>query len=123
MAQSKLPPEQQKYLDLALKQAIGFMTSGDAPEQLVNDAEKLGAEKAAIQTMMPLLQNIHASAQQSGAKVGTDVMVAVAIHVIKIMAELLVMAGVLKDNQVQGFAKTVTAQAIQQHNAQFGGAQ
>jgi hypothetical protein len=122
MDQQQISPEQKKHFDLALKQAIEFLTEGDAPKVIVQKAETQGPEKAALDTMMPLLQNIYAAAREAGANVGTEVMFAVGIHVLKVIAELLVMAQILEEGQVEEFAKNVSQQAVQMHNAQFGGA-
>lgn len=122
MEQQQISPEQKQQFDLALKQAIEFLTDGENPKVILQRAETKGPEKAAIDTMMPLLQNIYEAAREAGAEVGTEVMFAVGVHVLKVIAELLVMAGVIEEGQVEEFAKNVTRQAIQQHNAQFGGA-
>jgi len=122
MEQKQLSPEEQKAFDIAIKQAMEFITTGNAPEVILRKAEQIGPEKAAVETIVPLMQSIYASARNAGAEIPTHILVAVGIHVMKSIAELLVMTGVLKDAQVQGFAKTVAQQAIQMHNSQAGGA-
>jgi hypothetical protein len=122
MEQKKLSPEEQQAFDIAIKQAMKFITSENAPEVIIKKAEQMGPEKAAVETIVPLMQSIYASARSAGANIPTHILVAVSVHVLKSIAELLVMTGVLKDAQVQGFAKTVAQQAIQMHNSQVGGA-
>jgi hypothetical protein len=120
MEQKKLSPEEQQAFDIAVRQAMKFITSG--PEVIIKKAEQMGPEKAAVETIVPLMQSIYASARSAGANIPTHILVAVSVHVLKAIAELLVMTGVLKDAQVQSFAKTVAQQAIQMHNSQVGGA-
>lgn len=117
-----ITPEQQEQFKLAAKQAIDFLTSGKAPEMIIRKARMLGPEKAATEAIVPLLQAIHAASAKAGRPVATEVLVAVGMHCLRVIAELLVMEGILKDNQVQQFATNVTQQAIRMHNAQVGAA-
>lgn len=121
--EQKLTPEQKRQFDIAMKQALEHLTSGNVPQMIVKKAQMLGPEKAATEAIVPLLQAIHAASSKAGNPVATDVLVAVGMHCLRVIAELLVMAGVLRDNQVQTFSQTVTQQAIRMHNAQFGAAQ
>lgn len=118
--EQKLSPEQKRQFDLAMKQALEHLTSGDTPKLILKKAQMVGPEKAATDAIVPLLQAIHAASAKVGKPVATDVLVAVGMHCLRVIAELLVMAGVLKYNQVQQFAQTVTQQAIKLHNSQVG---
>ena len=118
----KLTPQQEQHFKLAAKQAIGYISEGNVPQTIINQSKSVGPEKAAVETVVPLMQNINAAASKAGVKIDTAVLVAVAMHVLNAIAELLVLSGVLKEGQVEAFARTVTQQAIQRHNASIGGA-
>lgn len=117
MQQQQISPEQKKQFDLALKQAMAFITDGERAKLIVAKAEKVGPERATLEAMMPLLKTIHGSAQSSGVELDVSIVMAVGMHVLKVLAELFIMSGLLTEDKVEAFAKTVSAQAVQQHNA------
>lgn len=123
MTMQKLTPQEQQLFDIAAKQAIGFITDGKTTDVLLSKAKSIGPEKAAVDMIVPLMGSIYASAKSGGAQVPMHIIIAVAVHVLNAIAELMVMAGVLKEGDVQQFSRTVAQQAIQQNNSKFGGAQ
>lgn len=119
----KLTPEQQAQFKLAAKQAIDFLTSGSVPETIIRKSKALGPEKAAAEAIVPLLQAIHAASAKAGRPVSTDVLMAVGMHCLAAIAELLVLAGVLSESKVQSFSQNAAQLAIRMHNAQTGAMQ
>lgn len=107
-------PEQKSQFDLALKQAMDFILSKGVPESVLAKAKAVGPEKASVDAIMPLLKSIHQSAADAGVKVGTDVLMAVGMHVLNVIAELLIMAGVLKEGDAKQFATKVAQMAVSQ---------
>ena len=109
-----LDEQDTQALKLAMKQALGFVL--DRGEQLVAQAEKSSPEQAATSMLVPLMSSIHASAAEAGQQIKMEVLLAAGVHVIRAIAELFIMAGVLKESDAKQFAQTVTKNAIAQHN-------
>lgn len=110
----QLNEQDTQMLKIAMKQALEFVL--DSGEKLVQQAEQIGPEKAAISTIVPLMRSIYASAKESGAELRMEILMAAGVHVIRAIAELFIMAGVLKESDAKQFAQTVTKQSIAQHN-------
>ena len=110
----QLNEQDAQMLKITMKQALEFVL--DKGESLVQKAEQIGPEKATVTTIVPLMQSIFAAANEAGAKPKMEVLMAAAIHVVRAIAELFIMAGVLKESDAKQFAQTVTKQAIAQHN-------
>jgi len=119
--QQKLSPEQQKQFDLAAKQAMEFITDKNVTQMIIRKSENGDPVGTAVELIVPLMQSIHAAAAKAGAKVETPILIAVSIHVLKSIAELLVMAQVMPESQVESFAKEVSQKAMQRHNSTVGG--
>jgi hypothetical protein len=109
-----MSPEDQKVFKIVLDQSLGFVL--DSGEKLVAAAKKSSPADASIAMLVPLMSSVHATAKSSGVNVKMEVLLAAAVHVIRAMAELFVMAGLLKDSEVKAYASTVTQQAIKRHN-------
>jgi len=105
---------QVEHLRIALKQALKYVL--DNGEKLVAQAEKAPPDVVATRMLVPLLNGIYSSARSEGVEVSTETILAVGIHVIRAMAELFIMSGVLKESEAKDFASKVTQAAIKQHN-------
>ena len=105
---------QEEHVKIAFRQAMKYIL--DNGEKLVARAEKQPPDQVVIGTIVPLMQNIHASAKSAGVDVSTETILGVTIHIIRAIIELFIMAGILKESDAKSFAAKVTQGAIQKHN-------
>lgn len=110
----ELTPDEMEQLKLALKQAMKYVL--DNGEKIVARADKSPPDQVAISVIVTLMTLIHSTAKDAGVTMRMEVLLAAAVHVIRALVELFIMAGVIKESEAKTFAAKVTQGAIQMHN-------
>lgn len=105
---------QEDHIRIAFRQAMKYIL--DNGERMVSQAGKQPPDQVVIGTVVPLMQNIYASAKSAGVDVSTEAILSVTVHVIRAVIELFIMAGIIKESEAESFAAKVTQGAIQKHN-------
>ena len=107
-------PKQQKQFSTALRQAMDYMLEEGRLEDMISNAQSIGAEKAAASTVAMLLRGIYTAAESAGTKLSMDVVLAVGMHVLNLIAEAFIMKGLLKEADAKTFASKVSQMAMAQ---------
>lgn len=116
----KLPPEQQQQVDLGVKQATDFMLQYENAEQLATMAETTDPVTAIVDMGLPLLNTIYAAAKEAGRELSQPVVASIGFNVAYVMASVLALADVIKQEEIEPLAKQAYQAALDKHNQGAG---
>lgn len=112
-----LSPEQQKQFDTVSKQALTFLLEDGNAKLIIDKAKASDPKTAIVEAIQPVLQGIWSAAEEAGAKLEMAIFLAAGLNVITILADMIAVAGVIPEDQVQQLATQAAQEAVQQHNA------
>lgn len=112
-----LSPEQQKQFDTVSKQALSFLLEDSNAKLIIDKAKASDPKTAIVESVTPVLQGVWASIEEAGANVEMHIFLAASLNVITILADMMAVAGVIQEDQVQQLATQAAQEAVQQHNA------
>ena len=112
-----LPPEQKRQFDTVSKQALSFLLEDNNAKLIIDKAKTSDPKTAIVESVQPVLQAVWASIEEAGAKVEIPIFLAAGLNVITILADMMAVAGVIPEDQVQQLAQEAAQEAVQQHNA------
>lgn len=120
-----LDAQQQKQMQLMVKQALGILLQDDSAEMIVNSAKQGDPKATVVRVVSPIIQRIYESAGEAGAKLDMLVVLSAGLQVVAIVSTLLSKAGVIEEAQLPQFVADVAKAAAEEHNAglQGGGEQ
>lgn len=119
-----LDPNQQKAMQLMLRQGMAFLTESDHANAIVTNAEHGDPKQAVANAVVPLLQTLDHAARQAGVNISMVTTLAVGIQLIGVLAKMLESVKLLTEQQIPGFCADVAKMCVAKHNASVqGGAQ
>lgn len=116
----QLPPELQQQVDLGVKQATDFILQYDNANALANMADSSDPITAIVETGIPLLNTIYEAAGKAGRELDQRVVASIGFNVAHVMASVLALADVIKQEDVEPLAKQAYQAAIDKHNQGAG---
>jgi hypothetical protein len=116
-APSTLPPEQVKFMQMLVKQALGVLLEDDTARFLVDKAKNGDPKTALVETVVPLIKSIYEAAGEAGVKIDMVAVLGAGMQIITILAKMLESEGILTEEQIPAFAADVAKLASEQHNA------
>lgn len=112
----KTTPEQQKVIDTLLKQAVDFLFEEEQAMALVNAAKASSPVEAISQMAVQLLRQQFEAAKRGGKNLEMVDTVLAGRDIAKIMAQILVLAGVIDKSEAEPIAKEAYEKGIALHN-------
>lgn len=118
-----ITPQEKKVYDMVVKQALGFLLKDETAQHIIDKAQVGNPKTAVVEAVMPLLTSIYQSATSAGVDISQKIILAAGIEVLAILAQMMAVAGIIREEDVPSFARDAGYEAVNRHNAQFGGQQ
>jgi hypothetical protein len=117
-----ITPEQEKIVNTLLKQAVDFLFEEKNAVALADSAKGGNPADVIAQFSVQLLKGQYDAAGMAGKQLDITAMAIAGREVAKIMAQILVLAGVIKPEQAEAVAQEAFQKGVQLHNQSAGGA-
>lgn len=119
--QKGVSPEQEEIVNKLLKQAVDFLFEEENAVALVEAARAQGPAEAVAQFAVQLVTQQYKAAEMAGKQLDMTAVALAGREVGKIMAQILVLAQVIKPEEAEQVARQAFEQGIAMHNQSVGG--
>jgi hypothetical protein len=116
----KASPEQEAIVNKLLKQAVDFLFEEENAVQLVEAAKAQGPVDAIAQFAVQLVTQQYKAADMAGKQLDMAAVALAGREIGKIMAQILVLAQVIKPEQAEQIASEAFQKGIAMHNQSAG---
>jgi hypothetical protein len=116
-----LTEEQTRQMQLMSKQAMELLLEEATTDQILRMAESGDPQQAIAKIVTGLLDRLYEAASNAGQQIEMVTMLVTGIQIIGVLAELLVTAGVIQEQDAPAFIGAVSKIAVDAHNARVGG--
>lgn len=118
----QLSPEQLQQMQLVVKQCMSILLEEQTADMIVAQARQGDPADVIAGIVGPLLSKVHESAKEAGVEVDMVTMMVAGVQVLGLLAEMLMQADVLADEQQAAQVVGQAAKlAVDKHNAMVTG--